>query len=270
MVFIGISWCAMAMTMETSSHEEVCSVIHFFYKQNMFPPVKFSANWQNDMTEHLIRKNNAQRWMINHNIWKAVNSTIISNWKWLFVSGCKCNIPIYIVMGFLHLCREGMNASMCYIRKCYSERMNGWTSSAPCSCSPVHYLHVSPAYYHDTIKCWLEDRLSEHITSLMSLKVVSIHYTASNLCKLIRIIKVFTDAYQFLWTHIFMGLRAYYGKRAWKISCFTNFVYWNVPLNNKIIQQIKLHYNIGGYKIIVNKSRLLFFLFPFIPSTWPR
>jgi len=75
------------------------------------------------MTEHLIRKNNAQRWMISHNSWKAVNSTIIRNWKWLFVGGCKCNIPIYTVMDFLNLCQEGMNASMGYIRKCYSDRM---------------------------------------------------------------------------------------------------------------------------------------------------
>jgi len=57
-------------------------------------------------------------------------------------------------------------------------------------------------------------RLSEHITSLMSLKVVGTGYTASNLCKLIRINKVFTDSNQFLRTHIFMGLRAYYDKRA--------------------------------------------------------
>jgi hypothetical protein len=137
-----------------------------------------------------------------------------------------------------------------------------WTSSVPCSCSPVHYLHVSPVYYHDTIKCWLEDT-DCHTTSHLSCrwKLLVFVILLPNLCKLIRINKVFIHSYQFLWTHIFMGLRAYCGKCAWKISCFTNFVYSNVTLNNKVIQQIKLHHNIGGYKIIVNKSQLSFSLF---------
>jgi len=35
-------------------------------------------------------------------------------------------------------------------------------------------------------------------------------------------------------------------------------------MNNKVIQQIKLHYHIDGYKIIVNKSHLSFLLFQFL------
>jgi hypothetical protein len=65
-----------------------------------------------------------------------------------------------------------------------------------------------------------------------------------------------------------MRFAAYYGTHAWQISYFINFVYWNVTLNNKVTQQIKFHYNIGGNKIIVNKLCISFVLFPFLPRTF--
>jgi hypothetical protein len=39
------------------------------------------------------------------NIWKLANSTVIRNWKKLFVSGYKYNSPIYTMMDFSNLSR---------------------------------------------------------------------------------------------------------------------------------------------------------------------
>ena len=39
--------------------------------------------------------------------------TIMGEWKWVFVKGCECDVPISTTVQILKLCQDGEDASAC-------------------------------------------------------------------------------------------------------------------------------------------------------------
>jgi len=44
---------------------------------------------------------------------ESTDSTVIRNWKWLFVNGCEYESPIYTAQEFLNSCQDWTYTSMC-------------------------------------------------------------------------------------------------------------------------------------------------------------